>query len=60
MPGRTDRVGGIPSSGGPSRCLLPRHQAPLCLLVLPESPLVALDLYPAVVADGCRNCLDPI
>jgi len=30
------------------------------LLVLPESPLVALDLHPAVVADGRWDCLDPI
>ena len=37
-----------------------RLLAPLRLLMLLESPLVAFDLHPAVVADGRRNCLDPI
>ena len=35
-----------------------RFQAPLRLLVLLESPLVAFDLHPAVFADGRRNCLE--
>jgi hypothetical protein len=59
MPGRTERVGGIPSSGGPSRCLL-CLLAPLGLLVLPQGPLVAPDDCSTVLTGGRGVFPDPV
>ena len=42
-----------------SRCFL-CPLAPLGLLVLPEHPLVPLNLHPAVLADGRRHSLYPV
>ena len=62
---KTNKVQSVQSQAKSSRsCPCSTHAlrplTPLRLLVLPESPLVALDLHPAVVADGRWDCLDPI